>query len=225
MKLLVVEDEVELNTLLSTFFRKQGNEVVSCHRLFDAEDALIGQTFDVILLDIGLPDGSGLNFLKSLKKNQDTTGLLILSAKNSLDDKIHGLELGADDYLTKPFHLAELNARVHAIVRRKVFKNQSEWVFEEITLSIEERIASVNRNALSLTKKEYELLQYFVVNQNRVLTKEALAEHLWGESVDNLENFDFIYTHIKNLRKKIEAVGGRDYLQTVHGIGYKFTRS
>jgi len=147
---------------------------------------------------------------------------LILSAKNSLDDKIKGLDLGADDYLTKPFHLAELNSRVKALIRRKIFKGENIIRFNEITINLSEKQVCINEELLSLTKKEYSLLLYLINNKNRVLTKDSIAEHLWGDNIDFLENYDFIYTHIKNLRKKILKLGGEDYLKTIHGIGYKY---
>ena len=223
MKFLIVEDERDLNQLLTDFFVKSGEKVVSSFNKFQAEDELLMHQFDVILLDITLPDGSGLSLIPIIKSTQTNAGLLIISAKNSLDDKIKGLDLGADDYITKPFHLAELNARVNALVRRKIFQGEEALIFNEIKINYQEKQVYVHENPLALTKKEFELLNYFVINKNRVVTKEAIAEHLLGSSMEFNENFDFIYTHIKNLRKKMIASGSTDYLTSVHGMGYKFT--
>ncbi len=140
-----------------------------------------------------------------------------------MDDKLKGLDLGADDYITKPFHLPELNSRINAIIRRKDFHGETNITHNEIEINPAGKQAVVNGRQLELTKKEYNLLLYFIVNKNRVLTKEAIAEHLWGDNIDMADNFDFVYTHIKNLRKKIEKEGGTDYLKTVYGVGYKFT--
>ena len=223
MKLLIIEDEEELRTAMADFFKANGEMVIVAHSKLRAEDELISHQFDVVVLDIGLPDGNGLDILPSINQSQENTGILIVSAKNSLDDKINGLDLGADDYITKPFHLAELNSRVKAIVRRKVFKGENQLIFNEFKIDLFESQAYVHDNLIPFTKKEYDLLLYFITNKNRVLTKESIAEHLWENSLDFIDNYDFIYTHIKNLRRKIELQGGNDYLKTVHGIGYKYT--
>ncbi|MCB0844387.1 MAG: response regulator transcription factor, partial [Bacteroidetes bacterium] len=177
---------------------------------------------EIMVLDIMLPDGNGLDLLKKWKEEKPETGVLIISAKNSLDDKLTGLDWGADDYLTKPFHLPELNARVKAIYRRRNFNGNNMVEFNEITINPDNVEVFVNDNLLSLTRKEYELLLYFLVNKNRVLTKQSIAEHLWGEQIDLYDSFDFVYQHIKNLRKKLTQAGGKDYITTVYGIGYKF---
>lgn len=222
MKLLVIEDEHELRNSISDFFNKSGVIAVVAANKFEAEDKLISHQFDAIVLDITLPDGSGIDIIPIIKETQSNSGILILSAKNSLDDKIKGLDLGADDYLTKPFHLAELNSRIKALVRRNVYKGEDSVSFNEIKINLKESQAYIDNKVIQLTKKEFDLLLYLINNQNRVLTKESIAEHLWGDNIEYLENYDFIYTHIKNLRKKIVANGGNDYLKTVHGIGYKY---
>ena len=148
-------------------------------------------------------------------------GVLIISAKNSLDDKVTGLKLGADDYLSKPFHLSELSARVAAIIRRKNFDGNDVLTFRDITIDTKAKTVSVQSKALELTRKEYELLLYFITNKNRVISKNAIAEHLWGDDMEG--NNDFIYTHIKNLRKKLIEACEDDYLKSVYGMGYKFT--
>ncbi|WP_333667066.1 response regulator transcription factor, partial [Flavobacterium sp.] len=171
---------------------------------------------------ITLPRGSGLDLIKTIKIKKSKAGIIIISAKNSLDDKITGLDLGADDYLPKPFHLSELNSRIKALIRRKKFDGNLEIVINEIRISPVERSVYVHNNPVVLTSKEYDLLLYFITNKNRVVSKSALAEHLWGDNADQLDNFDFIYNHVKNLRKKLLEKKCEDYLQTIYGIGYNF---
>ncbi len=189
----------------------------------EALDKLSGFNYDVVILDIMLPDGNGLQILSHIRNENPDTGVLIVSAKNALDDRLRGLDLGADDYLTKPFHLSELNARIRAIFRRRKLQGQTVLQFNEIAIHTNNHEVLVHDASLELTLKEYELLLFFVTNKNRVLTKQAIAEHLWGDNVDYLQNFDFVYQHIKNLRKKIMANDGRDYIKTIYGLGYKFT--
>lgn len=222
VKILVIEDEHELRNSISDFFNKSGAIAIGAANKFEAEDKLISHQFDAIVLDITLPDGSGIDIIPIIKETQSNSGILILSAKNSLDDKIKGLDLGADDYLTKPFHLAELNSRIKALVRRNIYKGEDSVSFNEIRVNLNESQAYIDNEVIQLTKKEFDLLLYLINNQNRVLTKESIAEHLWGDNIEYLENYDFIYTHIKNLRKKVVTNGGNDYLKTVHGIGYKY---
>ena len=160
--------------------------------------------------------------LKLIKSKSPETGVLIVSAKDSLDDRLKGLDLGADDYITKPFHLAELNSRVNSLLRRRKYEGNKNIVFKEIEIDPDAKTVVANGVTLDLTKKEYFLLLYFITNKNRVLTKEAIAEHLWGDNIDMVDNFDFIYTHMRNLRKKLKQSGATDYLQTIYGLGYKF---
>ncbi|MGN6435132.1 MAG: response regulator transcription factor, partial [Agriterribacter sp.] len=174
------------------------------------------------LLDIMLPDGNGLKLLQFIKEEKIQSNILITSAKNALDDKITGLEEGADDYLTKPFHLSELHARIRAVYRRKNLNGSNLVTFNEITLNTDTLEARVTDNRLDVTRKEFDLLLYFIVNKNRVLSRQSIAAHLWGDYTDDLANFDFVYQHVKNLRKKIAAANGTDYIHTVYGIGYKF---
>jgi DNA-binding response OmpR family regulator len=223
MKILLVEDELPLLQATAGYLRAEGYLCEEAGNFSEAENKLAVFQYDVVILDLTLPDGNGLELLKNLKKVKPETGVLIVSAKNSLDDRLTGLDLGADDYITKPFFLAELNSRVHAIIRRRVFQGNNQVRFKEIEIDPDAMQVKVNGNMLELTKKEYALLLYFVTNKNRVLSKEAIAEHIWGDNINSADNFDFIYPHIKNLRKKIEQVGGTDYLQTVYGVGYKFT--
>lgn len=222
MKLLIVEDELELLNSTCLYLQKEDFVCEAASNFFDAEDKLLSYNYDVVILDINLPDGNGLDLLKFVKDKNPETGVLIVSAKDSLDDKLKGLDLGADDYITKPFHLAELNSRVNSLLRRRKFEGNNNIIFEEIEIDPVAKIAMVNSAALDLTKKEYFLLLYFITNKNRVLTKEAIAEHLWGDNIDMVDNFDFIYTHMRNLRKKLKKSGANDYLQTIYGLGYKF---
>jgi DNA-binding response OmpR family regulator len=222
MKILIVEDELELLNTIYTYLQKEDFVCEGVESYFKAEDKLISYKYDIVILDINLPDGNGLELLKHVKKNNPETGVLIVSAKDSLDDKLKGLDLGADDYITKPFHLAELNSRVNSLIRRRKFEGSKNIVFNEIVIDPDAKSVIANKTPLDLTKKEYYLLLYFITNKNRVLTKEAIAEHLWGDNVDMLDNFDFIYTHMRNLRKKLKKTGTNDYLQTIYGLGYKF---
>ena len=223
MKILIVEDEKELANSICTYL---SNEQFMCEMAYDfhsaMEKALVFE-YACIILDIGLPGGSGLTILEELKRNDKADGLLIISAKNSLDDKVHALRAGADDYLTKPFHLSELGARVAAIIRRKSFDGKNVLTFDELEMDLNERVVSVKNIPVDLTRKEFDLLLYFISNKNKVITKTAIAEHLWDDHLGVSSNYDFLYTHIKNLRKKLMTAGAPDYLQSVYGMGYKFS--
>ncbi len=175
------------------------------------------------MVDIGLPNGNGLDIVHELKEIESKAGIIIISARNSLEDKVKGLELGSDDYLTKPFHLSELNARIAAIMRRRQFDGSKTIQFNELTLEPEAQQVKVNDRVVDLTATEYQLLEYFVANKRRVITKSAIAMHIWGDQYEQVSNYDFIYTHIKNLRKKIIDAGSADYIHTVYGSGYRFT--
>ena len=222
MKLLIIEDEKGLRDNITNYFNEDGNICESCDSLSTAIDKLSVYDYDCVLLDIGLPDGEGFAVLDYLKEKFKNEAVLIISAKNSLDDKLKGLNLGADDYLTKPFHLAELKARVVAIYRRKTFNSIKNLVFNEISINLMGRSVEVNHTPVTLTRKEYDMLLYFIANKGKVISKNAIAEHLWGDEMDMHDNFDFIYTHIKNLRKKLLDAKSNDYLKSIYGIGYKF---
>lgn len=223
MKILVIEDEIELLVAISNFLTRENFLCELAESYSKADDKLAIYEYDIILLDITLPDGNGLDLLKSIKKHQKKAGIIIISAKNSLDDKIHGLDLGADDYITKPFYLSELNSRIKAVLRRKQFDGTSILTYNEIYVNTESKSVIINGNAIILTKKEYDLLLFFMINKDRVLTKEAIAEHLWEDNIDMADTYDFIYTHLNNLRKKIRLARGADYIKTLYGMGYKFT--
>jgi len=222
LKLLIIEDERGLRENITTYFNEDGNVCENCGDLISAMDKLAMYEYDCILLDIGLPDGEGFAILDYLKAKMKNESVIIISARNSLDDKIRGLNIGADDYLTKPFHLAELKARAVAVFRRKTGSSKGMLVFNEISIDLQGRTVTVNETPIVLTRKEYEMLLYFIANKGKVISKMALAEHLWGDEMDMHNNFDFIYTHIKNLRKKLLEANGNDYLMSVYGIGYKF---
>lgn len=223
MKILIIEDEIELLIAISNFLVKENYICELAENFRNADEKLSIYEYDIILLDIGLPDGSGLDLLKTIKKYQVKAGVIIISAKNSLDDKINGLDLGADDYMTKPFQLSELNSRIKAVLRRRQFDGNSILNFNEISVDTNSKAISINGVEITLTKKEHDMLMYFIINKNRVLTKEAIAEHLWADNIELADNFDFIYTHLNNIRKKIKMAGGNDYIRTLYGMGYKFT--
>lgn len=222
MKILIVEDNRELSETLVHYLKQEGYLCETAYNYQAAEEKINLYEYDVVVLDLTLPDGSGLDILKQLKQNRPDEGVLIISAKNALDDKLTGLNLGADDYLTKPFHLAELNARLQSLLRRKRFNGSHELTAGDIQLNPTTAQVRVKGQELVLTRKEYELLLYFLSNRNRILNKEAIAEYLWGDNIDMADSFDFIYTHIKNLRKKIAGHGGSSNIKSVYGMGYKF---
>jgi DNA-binding response OmpR family regulator len=222
MKILLIEDEPELQKSIKQYFAIEGNVVETASDYNKAKEKIAVYDYDCILIDITLPFGSGLDLIKEVKLKRSKAGIIIISAKNSLDDKIIGLDLGADDYLPKPFHLSELNSRIKAVIRRKSFDGNLEITVNEIRILPAERSVFVNNATIILTSKEYDLLVYFIANKNRVVSKNALAEHLWGDNADRLDNYDFIYNHVKNLRKKLLEKKCEDYLQTIYGIGYNF---
>jgi len=223
MKVLIIEDEADLLASISNFLRKEAYTCETAENYTLADDKLSISEYDIILLDIGLPDGNGLELLETIKENQKNAGIIIISAKNSIHDKVSGLDLGADDYLTKPFYLSELNSRIKAVQRRKHFDGTHVLTFHEISVDTNSKVVSVNNKEIALTKKEYDLFMFFLMNKNRVLTKEIIAEHLSADNMDLWDNFDFIYTHLNTLRKKIRTAGGSDYIKTMYGMGYKFT--
>ena len=225
MKVLIIEDMQELANNVRDFLVREGYVCEVASNCMEAEEKITLFQYDCILLDIMLPDGNGLKLLEQIKAEQIQSNVIITSAKNSLDDKVSGLEEGADDYITKPFHLSELHARIRAIYRRKNLNGSSLVQFNEINLDTNTLEAKVNGSVLDVTRKEFDLLLYFVVNKNRVLSRQSIAAHLWGDYTDDMANFDFVYQHVKNLRKKIAAANGTDYIGTVYGIGYKFNAS
>lgn len=221
MKILIIEDEKSLLNSITAYLE---NEEYVCETATDYEKAIQKietYDYDCIVLDITLPGGSGLEILKELKKNAKIEGVLIISARNSTEDKVAGLKLGADDYLSKPFHLPELSARIAAIIRRRNFAGNNVVSFNEIEIDTAEKRVSVEGKHTELTKREYQILLYLVTNKRKVVSKNAIAQHLWLD--ENEGSIDFIYTHIKNLRKKLEDMGAPDYIRSVYGMGYKLT--
>jgi len=223
MKILIIEDEKDLVDTLKNYLGSEGFLCETATSWFEAEDSLSVYNYDIIILDLTLPGGDGLDLIKLIKERNKDAGLLIVSAKNSLDDKVKGLDMGADDYISKPFHLAELNSRIKSLARRRHYEGSDEIVFNEIKINVEANEVSVHGEKLDLTKKEYDILLYFMVNRNKLITRESIAEHAWGDSISYADNFDFVYSHIKNLRKKIGQKKGKNYLHNFYGIGYKFS--
>ncbi len=222
MKLLLIEDEQELANSIKTYLT--GNSFV-CELVDNAKtaiDKISIYDYDCILLDLMLPDGNGFEILKELKRQNKTEGVIIISAKETLETRIEGFNLGADDYLTKPFHLSELFVRIQALIRRKNFKGNNLVAFNEIEIDLLSKTVKVNTKKIDITKKEIDLLLYLIGNENRVLSKSAIAEHLSGDMADMLDNQDFVYAHIKNLKNKLKEACCNDYIKTVYGLGYKW---
>lgn len=221
MRILVIEDEKELLEAITESLEKEQFLVESANNFNSASEKVALYEYDCILLDIMLPGGSGLDILAELKASGKTENVIIISAKDSLDDKISGLAAGADDYLTKPFHITELNARVKAVLRRKTPGGKNVMETGNVTLDLNDRVFAVNGERFALNRKEFDLLSYFLFNKNRLITKNALAEHVWGDNTDQSDNLDFVYYQIKNLRKKLQSSNAGIEIQSVYGIGYK----
>jgi DNA-binding response OmpR family regulator len=222
MKILMIEDEKELVKGMAQYLRQESYVCEIAYTASEAREKIMLFDYDCILLDISLPDGNGLQILDELKRMGKADGVIIITAKNSLDDRVTGLNLGADDYLSKPFYLPELSARVAAVIRRKRFEGNTKLSFKEITIDLLGKTVLVHGGHVELTRKEYNLLLFLVSNKNRVVSKNAIAEHLSGDDAELLDKFDFIYSHIKNLKKKLTEAGAEDYLKTIYGLGYKF---
>jgi DNA-binding response OmpR family regulator len=222
MKILLVEDEVALAESVLSYLKSNDMVCEYVSTYADALDKIENYSYDCILLDLMLPDGSGFDLLRELKILGKTDGVIVLSAKDGLDSRLEGLNLGADDYLTKPYHLSELMARIQALYRRKNFQGKNEVVFNEIVINLDSKSVYVRDLKLDVTKKEIDLLLYLMGNKNKVVSKAAIAEHLSGDMADMLDNHDFIYAHIKNLKKKLSEANCPDYIQTVYGLGYKW---
>jgi DNA-binding response OmpR family regulator len=225
MKILIIEDEKGLAESISAHLGKEG---FLCEKVYDYNSAIEKinlYTYECIIVDINLPDGTGFDLIEALKKISASTGIIIISARNSIDDKIRGLEIGSDDYLIKPFHLSELNARLKSLLRRRNFAGSNEIVYNEILINLNQRKVYVKETETHLSKKEYDLLLYFISNKDNALTKASIAEHLWGDNIDSADSFDIVYSQIKNLRRKLLEKGANDYLHSIYGVGYKFGES
>lgn len=223
MKLLIIEDNLRLAGDMRQFLLDNNFVVEHAATMKEASEKISLYQYDLAIIDLGLPDGNGLELISEVKEYQRDAGILILTARDAIEDKVKGLEAGADDYMTKPFHKAELNARIRSILRRNKFNRSNILQIRELKVDFAASQAYVHDVPLNLTKKEYDLLLYFMQNPSRVLTKESIAEHLWGDHIDQADSFDFIYNHIKNLRKKISGAGGKNYIQAMYSMGYKFT--
>jgi DNA-binding response OmpR family regulator len=224
MKILIVEDERKLAQSIFDYLKKEENlvcEFVETYR--DAIKRIQDFEYDCIILDITLPDGNGLNILNFLKEEKMNIGVLVISARNTTDNKVEGLNLGADDYLVKPFHLSELNARLKSIIRRRNFNGNMTLNFGQLKIIPDQHLVYIDDCLLNLTPKEYSFLMYFIANKNRVITKESLIDHFWENDYEQSASYDLIYAHIKNLRRKLMEKSGKDYISTVYGIGYKLS--
>ena len=222
MKILIIEDEKELCKSMLAYLKAESYQCEVAGDVRTSMDKTESFDYDCILLDISLPDGNGLSVLKELKANKKTDGVIIISAKNSIDDKIAGLNMGADDYLPKPFHLSELSARIAAVIRRRRFDGNKVLLLNEISIDTVAKTLQINNTTVDITRKEYDLLLYLAANKNRVVSKNAIAEHLSGDDANAFDSFDFIYAHIKNLKKKMTQAGCADYIKSIYGMGYKF---
>ena len=219
---LLVEDEKSLSQSVSQYLINCG---INCEQVFSynaAVNKVAAFNFDCIVIDIGLPDGSGIDLISYIKRKKIDSGIIIVTARNSLEDKLEGFKTGADDFLVKPFHLSELSARINALVRRRKFDGQEVLEYNEISIQLQNKTASINGKKVSFTKKELELLVYFISNTDKLITKDAIAYTLWKNNADLAVSSEIIYTHIKNLRKKLVEGGAKDYVQAVYGVGYKF---
>jgi DNA-binding response OmpR family regulator len=222
MKLLIIEDERTLSQNIANYLSKEDYRCEQAYTFDDAIEKVTLYDYDCILLDLMLPGGNGLDILQVIKQKTNPTGVVIVSAKDSLDDKINGIKIGADDYLPKPFHLSELSVRVYSVIRGRHFSGNNLLTSQSITINLLSKEVKVNGQSIVLTKSEYELLLFFISNRNQVITKSALAEHLSGDMADMLDNQDFIYAHIKNLKAKLAHAGCKNCIKNLYGIGYKW---
>jgi len=221
MKLLVVEDEADLLDVIRQSLEKEKYIVETAGSYAEAMHKIISFEYDCILLDIMLPDGNGLDVLAELKAGRKSDNVIIISAKDSVEDKITGLNMGADDYLVKPFHIAELNARINSVLRRKSLDGNHTLDLADMCINLSDRVVTVAAKELVLNRKEYDILVYLAVNNNRLVNKTALAEQVWGDYMDEADDYEFMYSQIRNLRKKLKDHAPRIEIQAVYGVGYK----
>lgn len=222
MKILIVEDEEELARDIENYLREESYVCEIAPTYSAAIQKIDIYTYDCILLDLMLPDGDGLKLLDMLNQNSPQQGVIIISAKGSIEDKVKGLQIGADDYLAKPFHHSELLARIYSVIRRKQLDNTNRYEQNELTIDFLSKTVKVNVVEVVLTKKEFDLLLLFIGNKNKVLSKSGIAEHLSGDMADMMDNHDFVYAHVKNLKRKLSDAGYGNYLKTIYGTGYKW---
>ena len=223
MKILIVEDEPALRELIQRSLEKERYVVEVAADFNSALRKIEDYDYDCVLLDIMLPDGSGLDLLEKLKAMHKRENVIIISAKDSLEDKVLGLELGADDYLPKPFHLAELNARIKSVIRRQHHDGEIDICLGNIRILPDKYQVLINDREVELNRKEYDILLYFINRPGRLVNKNTLAESVWGDHIDQVDNFDFIYAQIKNLRKKLKDAGATAEIKAVYGVGYKMS--
>lgn len=223
MKILIIEDDPSLRDIIRQTLEQERYLTEEAADLQTARQKTADYSYDCILLDIMLPDGNGLQLLEELKAQHKKENIIILSAKDSLEDKVLGLDLGADDYLPKPFHLVELIARVRSVIRRNHREGQNSIRYGNIHLVPDRFTVTVQAVPLELNRKEYDMLCYFIQRPERVINKMTLAEAVWGDHIDQVDNFDFIYAQIKNLRKKLAEAGATAEIKSVYGFGYKMT--
>lgn len=223
MKILIVEDEQGLREVVKQSLEKEKYIVETAADFTSGLEKIGAYDYDCVLIDIMLPKGSGLNLLRKLKAMQKKEAVIIISAKDAVDDKVAGLDLGADDYLAKPFHLAELHARIKSAIRRKSHNGDTTVAWNNVTLVPEQRTVLVGGKPLTLNRKEFDLLYYFIINPNRLINRTALAESVWGDYTDQADSLDFVYSQIKNLRKKLKEAGAKADIQAVYGMGYKMS--
>jgi len=221
MKLLIVEDEPSLREIMVRTLRGERYVVEEAADYASALAKLEDYDYDCILLDIMLPGGSGLRLLERLKELRKSAGVIIISARDSLDDKVEGLELGADDYLTKPFHLAELSARIRSVIRRHQRDGLESLDAGNVRLFPDRQRVEVAGREVELVRKEYDILHYFMSRPGRMVNKATLAEAVWGDHIDQSDNFDFVYAQMKNLRRKLADAGADIELKSIYGFGYK----
>lgn len=223
MRALIIEDEPLLIEDLEECLLEEQFYVDSAQNLSSAADLVAAEEYDLILLDLGLPDGDGLDLLKTIKNDHKKTAVIIITARGETEDKVKGLELGSDDYLAKPFPIAELRARIHAVMRRKYNINDNQITAGTLKVNLDNMEVLVDDKPLDLTETEYKMLRYMMVNKNKTITRIALSEHIWGSKIDDRFSLDFINSHMKNIRKKLSAAGIENLIKTVYGVGYKLT--
>lgn len=221
MKILIVEDDADLREIISTALQKERYIVETAADLRSARSKALIYEYDALLLDIMLPDGSGLDLLRELVEKGRQMNVIILSAKDSIEDKVEGLDLGADDYLAKPFHIAELHARLKSVLRRKMRDGKNLLTLGNVVVDLDEFGVKVGEKDLDLGRKEFDILVYFMNRPSRLIDKQMLAEAVWGDYIDSADSFDFIYAQIKNLRRRLKAAGATIEIKTVYGFGYK----
>lgn len=221
MRVLIVEDEPLLNEELEKQLLEEKYTVDAALNFSTAENLIAGEIYDLVLLDLSLPGGDGLDLLKLIREQNDETAVIILTARGEIEDRVQGLELGSDDYLSKPFAMPELRARIHAVLRRKFKIGENDITIQKVSVHMDHLEVNFDGNTIDVTETEYKMLRYLFLNKNKTVTRIALAEHIWGNRIDDRFSLDFINSHMKNIRKKLQESGAPDLIHTVYGVGYK----